>query len=80
MSHLEIPIQINPSRDENSKSIISYHDPISKYFSWLNENGFVVLNLFELISDKKSEGKFKKMEDRAREEFPLFLSLLCEKR
>jgi len=45
----------------------------------LKTNGLIVQDLEEWRSEKKSVGKWAKMEDRAREEFPLFLAVLGEK-
>jgi ubiquinone/menaquinone biosynthesis C-methylase UbiE len=79
MSRQEIPIQTNPGQREKSATTYSYHHSLSDYFSWLQEGGFVVNLLEEWISDKKSQGAKAKMEDRARREFPLFLTILATK-
>lgn len=74
MSPLEVPIGVG------GNITWSFHNPISAYFKELKENGFVIENLEEWTSDKTSMGGAKKMEDRARVEFPLFMTLVaCRK-
>lgn len=71
MSPLDVPIGVG------GNITWSFHNPISNYFKALNENGLMVENLEEWTSDKTSEGGAKKMEDRARSEFPLFMALVA---
>lgn len=71
MSPLEVPIGVG------GNITWSFHNPISAYFKELKENGFVIENLEEWTSDKTSMGGAKKMEDRARVEFPLFMTLVA---
>lgn len=78
MSEQTIPIQMNPGKSE--EVTYSYHHPLTEYFQWLSGAGLDVESLEEWCSDKKSEGKFAKMEDRARKEFPLFLAIRAVKR
>lgn len=78
MSNKEIPIQTSPSKGAASKTTFSYHHPLSTYFKWF-EGKFSVTKLEEWCSDKVSTGAKAKMENRARAEFPLFLTLLAEK-
>jgi ubiquinone/menaquinone biosynthesis C-methylase UbiE len=75
---LKIPIRIEPSKGEQSPIAWSYHFALQDLFKWLNQNHMAVINLEEWTSGKVSEGKMAKSEDRARTEFPLFLSLLCQ--
>jgi ubiquinone/menaquinone biosynthesis C-methylase UbiE len=77
MTPQKIPIQTNPGQKEQSSVTYSYHYPLSAYVSWLRKEGFVITHLEEWCSDKKSEGSKARMEDRARREIPLFLSLLA---
>ncbi len=79
MSPMEIPIQMNPGAKNKSVQTFSYHYPLSSYFQMLHEAGFVVENIEEWCSNKESTGKAAKMENRARNEFPLFLTLVCKK-
>ncbi len=78
-SPLKIPIQTHPSKQEASTTTWSYHHPLSAYSGWLKETGFVLEVMEEWRSDKVSIGKTAPMENRAREEFPLFLTLLARK-
>lgn len=75
LSPLEIPIQMHPSQKEKSEKTFSYHYPLSTYVDWLRQGGATVTRLEEWHSPKTSTGKFAKMENRARAEFPLFLAL-----
>jgi ubiquinone/menaquinone biosynthesis C-methylase UbiE len=78
MSELEIPIQMSPGKNQQ-KVTWSYHRPLSTYFSWLKRAGFVVEDCQEWVSDKESQGKAAKSENRARKEIPLFLCLVAKK-
>lgn len=73
-SSLEIPITMHPGKTESSVTW-SYHLPLSSYTDMLDRNGFVIKRLEEWSSDKVSEGKKQKMENRARSEFPLFMAI-----
>lgn len=75
MTPLQVPIQTHPGKGEKSDITYSFHHPISTFTQWLKEAGFLIENLEEWCSDKKSMGKSAKMEDRSRKEFPLFLSI-----
>lgn len=78
LTSLKIPIQTHPGKREEVQTL-TFHHPLSAFTKWLKEAGFVVLEIEEWISDKKSEGGRAKMENRAREEFPLFMTLVCQK-
>lgn len=80
MSSMKIPIQMNPGKKEASAQTFSFHVPLSSTMRSLADAGFSLLELEEWCSDKKSEGKMAKMENRARSEIPLFLALSSEKR
>ena len=73
----KIPITTHPGRGTQSQITWSYHFPLSHYSQLLSENGFVIEKLEEWASDKQSIGAAAKMENRARNEFPLFLSILA---
>lgn len=79
MSQLKIPIQMNPSQGEKSANTLSFHRPLSFYSKALADNGFTIRLIDEWISDKVSTGKTARMENRAREEIPMFLCLVAEK-
>lgn len=78
-SPLKIPIHAHPSRGEQSPMTHSFHYPLTSYFQWLKQAGFVVETMEEWCSNKLSTGKNAKMENRSREEFPLFLALVAKK-
>ena len=75
MSPMEIPIQMHPSQKKQSQKTYTYHFSLSDLTAWLRETGCVITRLEEWCSNKESTGKFAKMENRARKEFPLFLSI-----
>lgn len=79
MTPLKIPIRINPSLGERSENTWSYHLPLSHYSHLLFEHGFVIEKLEEWTSDKRSTGRAAKMENRSRQEFPLFMAILARK-
>lgn len=79
LSPLEIPITAHPGKAASAVTW-SYHQPLSAYMQWLKEAGCVLTTLHELASTKESVGKAAKMENRGREEFPLFAMLIAEKR
>ncbi|MDF2549274.1 MAG: hypothetical protein K0S07_341 [Chlamydiales bacterium] len=79
-SSMEIPIQTHPGQKEQSENTLSFHHPLSEYFRWLKEAGFVVELLDEWYSDKESEGGRARMENASRFEIPLFLFLLAAKK
>lgn len=78
LSPLEIPITIHPGAS-TSPVTWTYHYPISQYSAWLKETGFEIDSIEEWTSDKDSVGKAAKMENRARSEFPLFLTVKAVK-
>ncbi len=75
MSPLDIPIQAHPGNKELSIETISFHHPISDYARWLFNHGFVIELIEEWCSDKISEGGAAKMENRSRNEIPLFMTI-----
>ena len=74
MSPLEVPIQTHPGKS-STLSTLSYHHPLTDYVSWLNSAGFFIDTIEEWCSDKESTGKAARMENRARDEFPLFMAI-----
>jgi SAM-dependent methyltransferase len=88
MSPLKIPIDMAPGGNNSKfqisnskeKQTISFHNPIQYYIKALTSNGFVITDFDELCSDKQSSGKAAEMENNARNEIPLFLAILAEKR
>lgn len=78
MSELEVPITAHPSQQTSSLTW-SFHKPLSAYIQMLAQYGFVVETMEEWTSDKISQGKAAKMENRGRSEFPLFLAIVAKK-
>lgn len=79
LSPLKIPIQMQPSKGQSSKTTWSFHHPISDYSKWLYESKFVIELIEEWVSTKQSTGRAAKMENLARKEFPLFLAIKASK-
>jgi len=77
MSAMKIPIQMHPGKTDLTSTTFSFHHPLCDYMKFLTENQFCLIGLEEWSSNKRSEGTKAKMEDRAREEIPLFLALLA---
>lgn len=75
LTPMKIPIQAAPSKGEQSAQTWSFHYALSAILKPAFQAGFQLSDLEEWISDKESTGKKSKMENRAREEFPLFLYL-----
>lgn len=80
LSPLEVPIQAAPSKGQASTETWSYHHPLSNIMGWLKEAGFVVGMIEEWCSDKESVGGAAKMENRARNEIPMFMMIEAIKR
>lgn len=78
LSPLKIPITAHPGQPKGPITW-SFHEPLSYYFKILKENHFIITDLEEWTSPKESQGKAKRMENLARAEFPLFLSLVAVK-
>jgi ubiquinone/menaquinone biosynthesis C-methylase UbiE len=79
LSPMKIPIQTHPSKAEKSPETWSFHYPLSSYTGWLKEAGFTIELIEEWCSDKVSDGKMAKMENRSRQEIPLFMAILARK-
>ncbi len=79
LSSIKIPIDMNPGNKNSDKITWSFHNPLQYYSELLNNNGFKITLIQEWISPKESVGKAAKMENIARNEFPMFMALLCEK-
>jgi ubiquinone/menaquinone biosynthesis C-methylase UbiE len=78
MSDLKIPINMHPG-DKNSEITWSFHHSLQWYVKQLQLNGFLIESIEEWTSDKVSEGKASKMENLARLEIPLFMTILAVK-
>ena len=78
-SPLKIPIQTHPGQQESTSQTWTFHHPLSTYCHWLKNSGFSIELIDEWLSDKKSLGKFAAMENRSREEFPLFMTIIASR-
>ena len=78
MTPQSVSMQIHPSLGEKSPLTWNFHHPLSEILSWFFSKNFALIGMEEWCSDKKSTGMHAKQEDRAREEFPLFMALLFE--
>lgn len=78
LTPLKIPINMHPG-EKDSPVTWSFHFPLSDYSKFLYDSGLVIGKIEEWASDKISVGKAAKMENRSREEFPLFMAILAEK-
>lgn len=74
-SPLSIPIQAHPGKGGQSETTWSFHSPLAVYSQALYEAGFVIELMEEWHSDKKSSGSAARMENRSRDEIPLFLAI-----
>ena len=78
MSEMEIPIHMHPGK--NKESLPSFHFPLHTLSRMLQNAGFLVEEIDEWCSNKKSTGKASRRENRARREFPLFFALVALKK
>lgn len=78
-----VEIDMHPGKTAvGKKSAITYsfHRPLQVYIKALSKNGFVVTQMEEWVSHRKSEkGPKSELEDEARKEFPLFLAVSTQK-
>ena len=79
MTSMKIPIQTHPGQGKDSPQTWSFHHSISDYSKGLKEAGFVIELIEEWCSDKVSEGRAAKMENRSRQEIPMFMAILARK-
>lgn len=78
MSEMEIPITMNPGKS-GTKITWSYHKTLADLIGLVGKHGMVLVGMEEWTSDKESEGKHAKMENRSRSEIPLFMALVLQK-
>ncbi len=78
MTPMDIPIVMHPGMAQ-SEMTRSYHLPLSGYVDALTHAGLVITGMEELISDKESVGKASKMENRSRNDIPLFMAIKAMK-
>lgn len=75
-SPLTIPIQIHPGKKSHD-SLWAFHLPLASYCEYLTKAGLFITQLEEWYCPKKSVGKNATMENNARKEFPLFLTIVA---
>lgn len=78
LSPLKVPITAHPGQ-KSSAVTWSFHQPLGVYVQQLVDAGFFIDALQEWTSDKQSQGKAARMENRGRSEFPLFLAIRARK-
>lgn len=71
----EETLRVNPSQGKSSPTTHWHHFSLSYYSKALRKAGFLVREIYEWCSDKTSTGKYAKMENKARQEIPLFLAI-----
>jgi len=79
LTPLTIPIQAHPSQGEKSVQTFSYHYSLSAISSMLQKAGFVIELMEEWCCDRQSTGPKGKMENRSRNEIPMFLAIVAMK-
>ena len=79
MTAQKIPIQMHPGSAPGLHTW-TFHRPLTEYFKQLNARDLVVTRFEEWVSHRQSKpGSSSRMENRARGEIPMFLSLLARK-
>ncbi len=73
MTPLRIPIVTHPGK--NASTTMSFHVPLSEYTAMSHASGFVIETIDEWCSPKYSTGSAAGWENKARKEFPLFMSI-----
>lgn len=79
LSFQKIAIQAKPSMGEKSAVTWTFHHPLSTYINALSEAGFALTGMQEWCSDKVSDGRCARRENKSRAEIPLFLALVATK-
>ena len=77
LSFQKIPIDIHPGQKDKTTTF-SFHHSLTDIFGMLEKSGFTVSSIIESTSDKTSTGKNAKMENKARSEFPLFMTIIAK--
>lgn len=79
LSNMKIPIDMTPGSSNQKEFTTSFHYSLQYITEELYEAGFSIEFIQEWISPKKSEGKAAKMENKARNEIPMFLAIIARK-
>jgi ubiquinone/menaquinone biosynthesis C-methylase UbiE len=80
LTPLKIPIKLRPSQPGKSVVTWSFHWSLQSLSDFIGRSGMVITKIEEWVSDKQSQGPAARMENRARQEFPLFMAIKAEKR
>jgi ubiquinone/menaquinone biosynthesis C-methylase UbiE len=81
LTQFKSEIDMNPGNKNSQNKTVSFHRPLSFYINELNNSGFVMTEMQEWISHRKSDQgphKTDKLEF-CRKEFPLFMALVLTK-
>lgn len=80
LSEFSTKVVMNPGSKSDTVTTVSFHRPLQTYINTAQESGFVLSNLEEWTSHKKSEpGPRSQIENVARNEIPLFMYLKFQK-
>ena len=78
-SEMTVPIAAHPGADPSQHTLF-YHRPLQSYLNALGKAGLAVTLCKELLSHRRSEpGGRSRAENRARDEFPVFIALMAKK-
>lgn len=75
LSPMKIPVTMNPSKGVSSPVTWTTHFSLQDLSGWLKKEGFVIEEIKEWVSDKKSMGGAASRENRSRVEIPLFMAI-----
>ncbi len=76
LSEIAIPIDLSPFKGAKKVTTTTFHRSLQWYAKAFKHAGFSIVGIEEWISHKKSlPGPKQTMEDAARKEFPMFLSI-----
>jgi ubiquinone/menaquinone biosynthesis C-methylase UbiE len=79
LSPMKIPLRLHPSQGAQSAVAWAFHLPLSAWSRLAEQAGLGIVRMEEWCSDKQSEGPMADIENRARQEIPLFLALVLRK-
>ena len=77
-SEMKIPIEMHPGQRDATVTW-SFHHSLHDISAMLTAAGFVITSIEEWTSTKESVGSAARMENRARSEFPLFMTIVAQK-
>ncbi len=78
LSPLSIPIITHPGK-KNSPYTMMFHRPLHEIINEAADAGWMITGIREWTSNRRSVGAKARAENRAREEFPLFLAIQARK-